>query len=139
MSEKVQVIIFFQDTNHLEVLLLQTNNQRGAFWQNITGSVEMNDSNLSYAAIREAKEETGINLPSVIQLNHSFEYHNSIRNINYKEYIFYSVLNEKPIVQLSNEHQNYCWKNVLEVNQPDFKFESNYIGFCEALKQVKTK
>ena len=44
MLEKVQVVIFKELNEKVEVLLLQTNQNRGQFWQNITGSREVEDN-----------------------------------------------------------------------------------------------
>ena len=139
MSEKVQVIIFSKVRNSLEVLRLQTNDQRGAFWQNITGGVEPEDNSLLKAAQREVKEETGIEITPVDKIksiNFFFDYHDQSRGITYKEHVFYTLLTNKPTVRISGEHQGYCWKNVNDIIKSDFKFESNHIGFCEALKEV---
>jgi hypothetical protein len=43
-KEKVQVVVLAQLGQTLEALLLKTNEQRGLFWQNITGSVERGES-----------------------------------------------------------------------------------------------
>ena len=52
MSEKVQVVIFQKIGKSFDVLLLQTNKERGNFWQNITGGVEKSDQGLAQAPKR---------------------------------------------------------------------------------------
>ena len=62
MSEKVQVVVFKELNEKVEVLLLQTNQSRGQFWQNITGGKEPKDNSNHDAAKREVKEEIGFEL-----------------------------------------------------------------------------
>ena len=57
-KRKVQVVIFREDNEDvLEFLLLKTNERRGLFWQNVTGSVD-NGESYNDAAFREVAEET---------------------------------------------------------------------------------
>ena len=47
--KKVQILVIATHQNKKYLLRLQTNKRRGEFWQNITGSVE-NDESFSEAA-----------------------------------------------------------------------------------------
>ena len=136
MSEKVQVIIFRQNEGGLEVLLLQTNKQRGLFWQNVTGGVESFDKTLVQAACREVLEETGVytKSPDIKSLNFSYEYHDSQRSINYTEHIFYVVLPDSAEICISPEHNAYCWKPINRVTKLDYNYSSNYEGFNLAIR-----
>ena len=68
MSEKVQVVIFKELNEKVEVLLLQTNQSRGQFWQNITGGKEPKDNSNYDAAKREVKRRLDLNLIKAIYL-----------------------------------------------------------------------
>lgn len=64
---KVQVWVYRRTELHgrqdVHFLILLTNSARGSFWQPVTGGVEEGES-LTQAALREAKEETGLNFSS---------------------------------------------------------------------------
>ena len=47
-------------TSDLKVLLIERADKAG-FWQSVTGSIEIEDADLSATAIREVFEETGLN------------------------------------------------------------------------------
>ena len=55
---KVQVFVF-TDTEPRQYLLLRYNDQKGGYWQPVTGSVEAGET-LEQAALRELWEETGL-------------------------------------------------------------------------------
>ncbi len=63
-------------TSALEVLLIERADRAG-FWQSVTGSLDAPDEPLRDAAIREVREETGIDASidgSLIDWNHAIEY-----------------------------------------------------------------
>ena len=141
MSEKVQVIILSTAENLLEVLLLQTNPNRGLFWQNITGGVEASDPDISHAAKREILEETGLNISAnqIQSLNYSFSYHDKNRNIRYQERFFVVVLDAKIKLSISAEHNDYLWKPASMVTQADYGFKSNFNGLLLSLQHVNKR
>lgn len=68
---KVQVVIYHPKTE--EFLILQTNERRGGFWQNVTGSVESNE-NILDAARRELIEETSLEIDDIRILDIEFKF-----------------------------------------------------------------
>ena len=61
-QKKVQVWVHALDSEGVrKVLLLKTTEERGSFWQPVTGGVEGEES-LEDAAARESEEETGFQL-----------------------------------------------------------------------------
>lgn len=115
----ILLIIF---TKKFKVLLLRKNSTK-ELWQSVTGSMEL-DENPYETAIRELKEETGINKQrSDLIFNnksHKFmiysewidRYKESI--YSNKEYIFGLKLNDVISVKLSSEHSNYKWVDLNE-------------------------
>lgn len=134
MSEKVQVVILRELNEKVEVLLLQTNPNRGQFWQNVTGGKEANDTSNFDAAKREVKEETGIELDQndLFDLDKSFNYYDSNRNTHYLEHIFMARVHTEAIT-LSTEHQAYRWISANTIQSNNYKFESSFQAFLSAL------
>jgi len=63
MTPKVPVsVLVVVHTSALEVLLLERAIRPG-YWQSVTGSLDRLDEPLEEAAIREVREETGIEVP----------------------------------------------------------------------------
>ena len=134
MSEKVQVVIFKELNEKIEVLLLQTNQNRGQFWQNVTGGKEANDNSNFDAAKREVKEEIGIELDQndLFDLDKSFNYYDANRNIHYLEHLFMARVYTDAIT-LSPEHQAYRWVSSNAIQANSYKFKSSFQAFLSAL------
>lgn len=110
---KVQVWIYARtdtkkNNDELLVLLLLTRPGRGSFWQPVTGSVELGET-LSEAALREAKEETGLTFKnSPCQLEYDFTF--ASRGKSFHEYCFaIETPHIRPPVLDSNEHTDFQW------------------------------
>ena len=115
----ILLIIF---TKKFKVLLLRKNSTK-ELWQSVTGSMEL-DENPYETALRELKEETGINkqISDLIFDNKSHKfmiysewidrYKESI--YSNKEYIFGLKLDSEVSVTLSSEHSNYKWVDLNE-------------------------
>ena len=140
MLEKVQVVILKKEKNSTFVLLLQTNEARGFFWQNITGSREKVDHDIKAAAIREIKEEIGItvNVEKLIDLNFKFKYQNHQRNHDYEEFCFACEIESANEIQISAvEHSDFKWIDINQVSKDNYRFESNFKAFELAKKRMK--
>ena len=115
----ILLIIF---TKNFKVLLLRKNSTK-ELWQSVTGSMEL-DENPYETALRELKEETGINKQRSDLIfdnkSHKFmiysEWIDRYKESTYsnKEYIFSLKLNDEVSVKLSREHSNYKWVDLNE-------------------------
>lgn len=117
----VLVVLYAQHSNH--VLMLQRKDDP-TFWQSVTGTIEQNESPYQ-AAIREVKEETGIDI--VAEHLTLIDCHTSIKfeifpQFRYKyapnvthctEHWFLLPLPEERGVQIS-EHSAYQWVSAQE-------------------------
>ena len=136
--DKVQVVILSNTKKQTFCLLLQTNEKRGSFWQNVTGSVEPSDTNTQDAALREVLEETGLSndLGEIYPLNYSFHYEDKNSAI-LTEDCFLFITNNCPQVTISAlEHSNYKWVALDELGPKAYGHESNYDVFKRSLLKL---
>ena len=137
--DKVQVVVFFSDDENFHLLLLQTNQRRGLFWQNVTGGVEKDDRHFFAAAKREVEEELGVSPNKIFDLDKSFSFIDQW-NTHVTEHCFFTIL---PIEQKSKitldpgEHQDFKVIPVNEVQESDYKFRNNYEVFLEGRDYVE--
>lgn len=116
--QKVQVWIYYLGTltSPIQFLILKMLPERGGAWQPVTGSVEEGES-LEEAAIREAKEETGLlfqSPPSRVGEPFEFESQWSQKVIEYG----YGLAASSQNVQLDpREHTEYRWVSAAEAIQ----------------------
>src|SRR5690554_5447977 len=129
IKKKVQTILLYRDANkQIQFLLLQTNEQRGSFWQNVTGSVEPGEE-FSDAALREAIEETGLdknNVKRLIETDLLFEFQDRW-GFQAREKVFVLEAAVPFQVRLDpSEHQNYKWLEKRELNEQSVYYPSNW-------------
>jgi dihydroneopterin triphosphate diphosphatase len=130
-------------TANLQVLLMERADKAG-FWQSVTGSIELNESPRE-AAIREVKEETGLNaLDFDFQDWHAsneYEIYPHWRNryapgtIKNTEHLFGLCLpNPLPVKLAPAEHLRYEWVDWREAAQRVFSWTN-----IDALKRLGEK
>jgi len=141
--QKVQVIVIAYSAIQKDncVLLLQTNQKRGQFWQNITGTVDPGED-FFQAAKREFQEETALTeeyIKQTTELTFCQHFHDRWnRDVKEKAFLFLlNISTEKaPIVFDHNEHQDFKWIKVNSIKENDYGHISNYQAFEEALSYV---
>lgn len=128
-TRKAQVVLAAIDQagQKFDFLLLQVNEQRGSFWQNVTGKLEENET-FEEGGLREAIEETKLNIESIvdiINLGLKFEFVDQ-RKRKVVEECFLIILDQKWDVVLDpSEHQSFKWVPINEINSDSVKFQSN--------------
>lgn len=137
---KVQVVIAaISHKNQFDILLLETNQKRGQFWQNVTGSVEKNET-FEEAALREAIEETQLDIESIVEmldLDLGFSFTDRWER-KVQEECFLFVLDRSWDVKIDpKEHQNYKWVPYEVLNQDSVKFPSNYEAIEKSIKLLR--
>lgn len=138
ITRKAQIVVATHSASYQnKFLLLQTNEQRGSFWQNCTGKVE-DDEEFEAGALREVIEETGLNLANVLQIiDLSLDYHffdRWQRNVHEKSYLVI-VHNQWDVLIDPNEHGNFKWVEHHEIEFGCVKYPGNF----EALKLASNK
>jgi len=130
LKQKVQVVTIAEN----QLLLLQFAKYHDQGFQNITGSVEYDESFLE-AARREMVEEIGIT-DNVIDIDLSFHFHDRWGS-DVEEKVFLYNPQKKPIIKLSEEHQSYKWIPIDDVTVENYVFPTNFDAFKKALEFVK--
>ena len=118
-KQKVQIIV----TASNSILLLKLNEERGGFWQNATGSVELDEAFIQ-AAKRELQEETGI-INDLKELPMTFSFLDRW-GFQVTEKVFHCELQAKPTIILSEEHQSYKWLPIIKLCTSDYEFMTHY-------------
>lgn len=136
MRFKAQVVIISLAPER-ELLLLQTNKERGEFWQNVTGSIEEGECPLK-GALREVYEETGLTLGDkdvFINLHQTTHFQGRFGE-EVTEHSFLLRLSEKPCtIKLDpSEHQSFLWRDIKSIGIQDYGYKSNYESFVRALE-----
>jgi 8-oxo-dGTP pyrophosphatase MutT (NUDIX family) len=130
-KRKVQVVIFYCDTNGKKhFLLLKVNAKRGLFWQNITGSVDEGEK-FKQAALRESMEETGLdsqNIKQFIKTEIRFCFHDRWGHDVIERVYFIQCLRPWPILLDPKEHCEFKWIGENEVDKNCVEFASNVVA-----------
>lgn len=132
---QINCIIFKKEGSDYKFLLLKRREDRGGFWQAITGGVKSGEMDME-ALKRELREETGItNYIKLINLNYSFffslpQYGDLVENCYAVE-----ILLETEII-MSLEHTEYKWLSLNGAIEL-LKYEANKEAFRRLWKILK--
>lgn len=129
-TKKAQVVVaaLDEEKRSFSFLLLQTNQRRGEFWQNVTGKVEKEES-YEDGALRETVEESGLPIEIVVdlldlELSHEF-FDSRDRDVHEKAFLI--VAERKwPIVLDPHEHQAFKWVPMNEIKSDVVKYQGNF-------------
>lgn len=130
LKQKVQIVTITEN----QLLLLQFAKIHNEGFQNITGSVEY-DETFVEAARRELLEEIGVVSP-VIDLHHEFHFFDRW-GCDVEEKCFLCLLEKKPPITLSSEHKGFKWVELEKVTVLDFVFPTNFEAFKKAVEFIK--
>jgi len=142
-TKKIQVAIatFDSSNNNYQFLILQTNERRGFFWQNVTGKVEK-DEKFDQGALRELKEETQIkseNIKKFIDLNLTYNFIDQYGR-DVEERCFLCLVHSKwnPILD-PHEHSNFRWIDFRDLKPNSLKFKENFDVILKSNNDLKSK
>ena len=119
-NKKFDVVALFIENNK-EILLLQRQNgkSQAGTWGIPAGKVDLDDSNLLSAIVREVKEETGLTFKKeeVKYFNRCYVRYD---DFDFEHHIFSVRLTERPKVKINQEeHKDFVWispENALKLN-----------------------
>ena len=144
---KVQVWIYWRPSaetdseQSVRFLLLRTRPERGGFWQPVTGSVDPGES-LEVAARREASEETGLHLSSVLEnLGEPFEFESRWGPaIEYPYALEVSASRDQPpLIQLDHhEHDASEWLSATEALRR-LQYSSNRVPLQALIQTLRSR
>lgn len=130
MKRKVQVVIIEKSSAANKLIQFRVTAERGGFWQNITGSVEQNES-FENAARRELYEECGLNLGPLTDLHLEFSFKDRWGE-EVQEKVFLALVTSPRLIRLSSEHQEYRLLPLDKIRPDDFGYISSYEAFLKA-------
>ena len=136
-TKKAQVVLAAIDeaSQNFKFLLLQTNQRRGNFWQNVTGKVEKEET-FEEGGLREAIEETELELESIVDLvdlGLEFKF-NDQHGRKVQEKCFLIILDKTWPVKIDpKEHEHFKWVSAEEISEGIVKYQSN----LETLQKAK--
>ena len=140
-TKKAQVVLAAIDeaSQSFHFLLLQTNERRGSFWQNVTGKVEDGET-IEEGGLREAIEETQLNIEHIIDIIDLGLVYDFIdkreRKVHEESYLI--ILDKKWDVKIDpHEHQAFKWISLDEITHESVKFESNLETLLKSRKILK--
>ena len=140
-TKKAQVVIVAIDSSRqaFDFLLLQTNEKRGSFWQNVTGKIEDKET-FEEGGLREAIEETNLKIESIVDmvdLGLVYEFTDQ-RKRKVHEKCFLIILDAKWEVKIDpHEHQDFKWVSMDQINDDIVKHTSNYETIQKAQQILK--
>lgn len=140
-TKKAQVVIAALDAKNktFNFLLLQTNERRGQFWQNVTGKVEKEES-YEDGALREAIEETALPVELIVDMIDLGITHDFIdqRKRDVHEKAFLLILDSQWEIKLDpHEHQDFKWVNIENLKSGLVKFSGNYEALTKAASLLR--
>ena len=137
MIDRTNVQVFLYTRNpDFKILILNGSQERGGFWQPITGGIEEGEN--TYDTIkREVFEETGFqDIEKVYDLDYTFTYKAPISRKWMKDICFGVLIDKIFEVCLSDEHEEYIWCNEKETKQI-LKWKYYLIALDKLLNVIK--
>lgn len=140
-TRKAQVVLAAIDesSQSFQILLLQTNEKRGLFWQNVTGKIDEGET-FEEGGLREAMEETQLKIEAIVDivdlgLSYSFT---DTRGRKVQEKCFLIILDSKWDVKIDpHEHVSYKWVSLQQINENSVKYSSNFETLQKSLSILR--
>jgi 8-oxo-dGTP pyrophosphatase MutT (NUDIX family) len=132
---QINCIVFKPEGGSYKFLILKRAEDRGGFWQPITGGVKEGEEQIS-AVKRELMEETGVTkYRQLINLKYSFCF--SLPHLgNLTENVYAVEVHPETEIVLSHEHTEYRWLD-FEESLVLIKYESNKEGLRRLRKVLE--
>lgn len=131
-TRQVAIYCMFREKGRNFYILVKRIDERGGFWQPLTGGEEDFDGgNLHNTVIRETKEELGIDImeKEIVEIPYSFTFTDK-KNVQHTEQCFGIVFSSetKEKIKLSEEHNAIIYAENIDYLKSLLKFQENRIG-----------
>jgi dATP pyrophosphohydrolase len=135
---QVEVIIFKIIDKKVLFLMLKRAEERGGFWQPVTGGIDEGEE-LKASALREVQEETGLTKHiEILEDLHFFEFETNGGFGVLKEYVFGLQVHPEAKTTISDEHSEQRWCTTEEALNL-LKYENNKVGIRKIREMYKLK
>lgn len=107
---KVQGVIYAEENNRRDYLIIKRCENDGGFWQGVTGTVEEGEL-LVDCLIREIKEELGVKKEDIAKISQILQIIQWEKKNGFvvTEYVYAVQINRRQKIWLSDEHVEYKW------------------------------
>jgi len=141
-TKKAQVVLAALDAKNqsFSFLLLKLIDERKGHWQNVTGKIDEGES-FDEGALREAEEESGLQLENIVEMIDLKIEHNFIdfRNRDCRERAFLVVMNSRWDVKIDpHEHQDFKWVPLQDIKRDCVHYEGNYEALEKSVEILKS-
>ncbi|HUX36222.1 MAG TPA: NUDIX domain-containing protein [Candidatus Paceibacterota bacterium] len=131
---QTNVVCFTRDEKwDIKILTLKRNEQKGGFWQTITGGVHIGEDPLA-AASREALEEIGISNAEIFWTPLSYFFMGD-DGYELSEYVFGCEIKEPSRARLSDEHTAFEWLEPEDAKKR-VKYDNNKLAIDAIYKKI---
>lgn len=138
--KKVQVIIAAPTpSGEWAFLILKTNQARGRFWQNVTGSLEGKET-FEEGALREAQEETALPIESILDIQDLgllFSFTDRWkRKVEERAFLLICDQQWKPTLS-AHEHEDWRWIPLSEISPKSVAWPNNAEALAKAARILR--
>lgn len=138
--KKVQIVVAAPTpTGVWACLILKRNKEGGGIWQNVTGSVDENET-FEEGALRETIEETGLAVESIVDIHEIglvFKFLDRWkRKVEERTFLIVSEQQWKPVID-PKEHADWKWVPLHEIDPSVLEWPSNSETLLKAVNILK--
>lgn len=140
--KKVQIVVAAPTpSGEWACLILKRNKAGGGIWQNVTGSVDDNET-FEDGALRETQEETALKIESIVDIHEIGLVYKFVdrwkRKVEERTFLIVSDVQWKPTLD-PKEHDDWKWVTLREITPDMLEFPSNsetLFKACQILRRM---
>ena len=138
--KKVQIVVAARTpSGEWSCLILKRNKEGGGIWQNVTGSVDENET-FEDGALRETQEETALQLESIIDIHEIGLVYKFLdrwkRKVEERTFLIMSDQQWKPTLD-PKEHSDWKWVGLNDVTSNMLEWPSNTETLLKAVQILR--
>jgi dATP pyrophosphohydrolase len=138
--KKVQIVVAAPTPSGVwSCLILKRNRDGGGIWQNVTGSVEK-DETFEDGALRETQEETALPIENIVDIRELGLIFNFVdrwkRKVEERTFLIVSDKQWKPTLD-PKEHDDWKWVNLDEISPELLEWPSNREALMKASRILR--